>query len=160
MRDLTILAVSDDAAWLSLFWSVVRGFTGARLVIARSLEEAGELVDCTLPDMIAIDWSSGDRRWEEMDQLLWSNSILPRQATVLVTDEAYRDDTALELFRAGVDEYLSLLDHPRDLPRILGQWLGRPVAPAPTRAAADPGPVIRLPRVPSAIDEVAVATSA
>ncbi|WP_165220338.1 hypothetical protein [Aquisphaera insulae] len=161
MRDLTVLAVSDDARWLARFWAEVRCFPGARLVIARSLAEGAELIDCTAPDLIAVDWprSTDGRRADEMDQLLWSNSILPRPATVLVADEHYDDQTALDLFRGGVDEYISMTEHPNRIASVVGQWLGRSPEVSPWREEVGPRTTAGLVPVP-ATEPVAAMTSA
>ena len=162
MRDLTVLAVSDDARWLTLFWTEVRCFPGARLVIAKSLAEGAELVDCTAPDLIAVDWprATDGRRSDEMDQLLWSNSILPRPATVLVADEVYDDQTALYLFRAGVDEYISMTEHPDSIATIVGQWLGRRPEPSPWRDEVLARTMAALVTVVPSAEPVAALTSA
>ena len=136
MTDVTILAVTENPSWLEFFWTKSRSVQGSRLVVTGSMEEACDLIDCTDARLIVVDWQDATVSSDQMDQLLWANSILAHPATVLVVAESYRADRALSLFRMGVDEYIGIADHSDQLRAILDRLLTR--APVPSIRSAQP----------------------
>jgi hypothetical protein len=160
MLDSTILVVSGDESWLASFWTQTRLLKRPRLVVARSMEEAHDLIDCTGARLVAIDRRADSGSLEQIDQLLWANSILPQPAAVLIIDDGYEADVALTLFQMGVDDYICMSDHGGCLAAVLGHLLG--VTTAPTTEAEEPLPAqprtARRPvRVPSRVITAALA---
>ena len=125
MIDVTILTMTDNPNWLKLFWAESCTDQGTRLVVTGSMEEACELLNCTDARLIVVDWQDSTVSSEQMDQLLWANSILAHPATVLVIEESYRRDHALSLFQMGVDDYIGLTEHSDQLRTILDRLLTR-----------------------------------
>lgn len=144
MRDVTILALSDDASWLGHLWSELKPRGGLRLVTASSIEDACALVDCAGARLIVVDWRAENLSYDKMDALLWANSTLRHPAAVVVVSDSYQPDQALSLYQMGVDEYLGMPDHADRMAAILSGFLGRPHAqpvPAVQRAAEAPSSV-------------------
>ena len=125
MIDVTILAVTENPSWLKFFWTKSRSVQGSRLVVTGSMEEACDLLSCTDARLIVVDWQDSTVSSDQMDQLLWANSILAHPATVLVVAESYRTDHALSLFQMGVDEYMGVSEHSDQLRTILDRLLAR-----------------------------------
>lgn len=150
MIDATILAVTENPSWLEFFWTKSRSVQGSRLVVTGSMEEACDLLSCADARLIVVDWQDATVSSEQMDQLLWANSILAHPARVLVVAESYRWDHALSLFQMGVDEYIGVSEHSDQLRTILDRLLARttehsirsaqPVSQAP-RPVQDPLPL-------------------
>jgi DNA-binding NarL/FixJ family response regulator len=150
MIDATILAVTENPSWLEFFWTKSRSVQGSRLVVTGSMEEACDLLICTDARLIVIDWQDSTVSGDQMDHLLWANSILAHPATVLVVAESYRRDHALSLFQMGVDDYIGVSEHSDQLRTILDRLLARttthslrstqPVSQAP-RLVQDPLPL-------------------
>ena len=150
MIDVTILAVTENPTWLEFFWTESRTVQGSRLVVTGSMEEACDLLSHTDARLIVVDWQEATVSSDQMDQLLWANSILAHPATVLVVAESYRTDHALSLFQMGVDEYIGVSEHSDQLRTILERLLARttvhsirsaqPVSQAP-RLVQDPLPL-------------------
>lgn len=135
MRDVTILALSDDASWLGHLWSELKPKGGLRLVTVSSIEDACALVDCAGARLIVVDWRAGNLSYDKMDALLWANSTLRHPAAVVVVSDSYQPDQALSLYQMGVDEYLGMPDHADRMAAILSGFLGRPHAqPGPAEA--------------------------
>ncbi len=142
MVDVTILAVTQNPIWLEFFWTESRSVQGSRLVVTGSMEEACDLINCTDARLIVVDWDEATVSSDQMDQLLWANSILTHPAAVLVVEERYRADHALYLFQMGVDEYIGVADHSDQLRAILDRLLTR--TPVPSIPSAQP--VYQAPR--------------
>ena len=150
MIDVTILAMTENPTWLEFFWTELRSVQGSRLVVTHSMEEACDLINYSDARLVVVDWQESPAFSDQLDQLLWSNSILAHPATVLVVEQSYRADHALSLFEMGVDEYIGVLDHGDQLREILDRLLvrtpapsirgARPVSQAP-RPVQDPLPV-------------------
>jgi DNA-binding NarL/FixJ family response regulator len=150
MIDATILAVTENPSWLEFFWTKSRSVQGSRLVVTGSMEEACDLLICTYARLIVVDWQDSTVSSDQMDHLLWANSILAHPATVLVVAESYRCDHALSLFQMGVDDYIGVSEHSDQLRTILDRLLARttthsirstqPVSQAP-RPVQDPLPL-------------------
>jgi DNA-binding response OmpR family regulator len=125
MIGVTILAVTDNPSWLEFFWDEARSVQGTRLVVTGSMEEACDLLRQADARLIVVDWQDATVSSEQMDQLLWANSILAHPATVLVVEHSYRGDHASSLFQMGVDDYIGLSEHSDRLRMILARMLAR-----------------------------------
>ena len=142
MIDITILAVTENPSWLEFFWTKSRSVQGSRLVVTGSMEEACDLLSCADARLIVVDWQDSTVSSDQMDRLLWANSILAHPATVLVVDGSYRTDHALSLFQMGVDEYICVSEHSDQLRTILDRLLARTTEirfAAPSRFPRLPG---------------------
>ena len=79
--------------------------------------------------LILLNWDSDRADYEQIGNLLWTNSTLASPAMVLVIADEYRAEQAVTLFRMGVDEYVGRSDHAEKLQGVLGQLLtGRETA--------------------------------
>ncbi len=142
MVDVTILAVTQNPIWLEFFWAELRSVQGSRLVVTGSMEEACDLLNYTDARLIVVDWQDATVSSDQMDQLLWANSIVAQPATVLVVAESYQADHALSLFQMGVDEYIGVADHSDQLRAILDRLL----AAAPVASIRSAQPMSQAPR--------------
>jgi DNA-binding NarL/FixJ family response regulator len=133
MIDVTILAMTADVIWQEFLWTESRSVRGSRLIATGSMEEACDLLGCADARLIVIDWQDSTVSSEQMDYLLWSNSIRPHPAAVLVVSESYQRDHALSLFRMGVDEYISMSEHSEQLRTIIDRMLARRRTAQPVR---------------------------
>lgn len=125
MNDVTILAVTDNPSWLEFFWAESRSVQGTRLVVTGSTEEACDLLGDTGARLIVVDLQDATVSSEQMDHLLWANSILAHPAKVLAVAESYRCDHALSLFQMGIDDYIGLSEHSDQMGMILVRLLSR-----------------------------------
>ena len=129
MIDVTILALTENPSWLEFFWSEARLVQGTRLVVTGSTEEACDLLRYTGARLIVVDWQDATISSEQMDHLLWANSILAHPATVMVVEESYQKQHALSFFQMGVDDYIGLSEHSDELRMILARLLARTTTP-------------------------------
>jgi DNA-binding NarL/FixJ family response regulator len=136
MNGITILTVTKDADWLIGMRPALHAAGRGRLVVAESVEEADRLLEFAKPRLIVVDWGNACCPTEELASLLWRNSIQPRPASVMIVADEYRVDEATQLFRLGVDEYVSASDHGERLGTILATHAPRstPVEAAPSYA--------------------------
>ena len=147
MVDMTILAMTEDQGWLASFWSVARRLNRSRFVATSSMDEAFELLDCAGTGLLVLDRRASTFTVEELDRLLWANSTRAHPAMVLVIDQTYCAEDALDLFRMGVDEYVCSSLHSARLTAIVSQLFSEsrewemqvnPAIPALPRTAPSP----------------------
>ena len=119
MKATTILAVTKDAEWLVGLRPALREAGRWRLVVCESIMEAERLLVPASPQIVLLDWRREPQNSQELASLLWQNSIRGRRASVMIVAADYQIAEATDLFRLGVDEYVSQEDH-RD---VLGSVL-------------------------------------
>ena len=119
MNGITILTVTKDADWLVGMRPARHAAGRGRLVVAESIEEAERLLDVAKPRVVAIDWKRSECRTDDLATLLWLNSLRARPASVVIVAQNYEVAEATELFRLGVDEYVSEADHRSVLGSVL-----------------------------------------
>ena len=125
MCDFTVLAMTAEVDWLEPVRHDLQDLGGTRLIVAGSMEEACELLEMASARLILLNWDSDRADYEQIGNLLWTNSTLASPAMVLVIADEYRADQAVTLFRMGVDEYVCRSDHAEKLQGVLGQLLDR-----------------------------------
>jgi DNA-binding NarL/FixJ family response regulator len=125
MSDPTILAMTGDDGGLATLQLGLRAVGGVRLVLTRSMDEACDLLDSAVADLIIVSWNDAAVSYDQMDQLLWVNSTLARPAPILVAHDDYSPEQAVTLFQMGVDEYVGLAEQRDKLPAIICQMLDR-----------------------------------
>jgi DNA-binding NarL/FixJ family response regulator len=135
MCDFTVLAMTAGVDWLEPVRHDLHQLGGTRVIVTESMEEACELLEMASARLILLNWDSDRADYEQVGNLLWTNSTLASPAVVLVIADEYRADQAVTLFRMGVDEYVGRADHTEKLQGVLGQLLsGRErVANTPAR---------------------------
>ena len=127
MRDVTILATSNDASWLGKLWAELKPRGRIRLITTSSIEDACALVDCAGARLIVVDWRDESISFDKMDELLWFNSTLRHPAAVVVVSGTYQPEQALSLYQMGVDEYLGMSHHAKQITSILNGFLNGPL---------------------------------
>jgi response regulator of citrate/malate metabolism len=136
MPDLTILTVTNDPKFLSLFrgrfHDQVAGVS--RMIVAGTVDEACELLHTVRPRLIVVHWTRNGGQYEQLDQLLWTSSVQARQIPVLVIAERYRTDQATMMYRMGVSEYISRTHHLDQLGCVFSAYLPAPAVPSPAPA--------------------------
>jgi len=125
MANITVLAFGIEAGWLERLWSGLRELSACRMVVASSVDEAKEILECVGPRVLIIQGDPDAVPDERIDELLWSNSTLAHRAAVVVAAEDYDPGRAVSLFQMGVDDYLGGSEHWDRLPDILDQLLSR-----------------------------------
>jgi hypothetical protein len=134
MSDLTILTVTNDHRFLELFRRQLHDQVAASslMMVAGTIDEACSLLRVVRPRLIVVHWARDSRRYEQLDRLLWTTSVLARQIPVLVIAERYRTDQATIMYRMGVCEYISRSHHLDQLGPVFSAYL--PVVPVATAA--------------------------
>jgi DNA-binding response OmpR family regulator len=159
MCDFTVLAMTAGVDWLEPVRHDLHELGGTRVIVTRTMEEACELLEMASARLILLNWDSDRANYEQIDNLLWTNSTLASPAMVLVIADEYRTDQAVTLFRMGVDEYVGRSDHAERLQGVLGQLLTCSVTAANTQGRTLPRrwPVREpLPRSPQWAQNVSV----
>jgi len=125
MQVSTILTVTTDDAFLGLLRQQLRDMAGSRgrMIVAGSMDEASSLLDTTRPRLIVVHWTGEVARYEQLDRLLWTTSVLARRTPVLVIAERYRIDQATMMYRMGVSEYISRTHHAGQLAQVFDAYL-------------------------------------
>lgn len=118
MKGTTILTVTKDAEWLVAMRPALCEAGRWRLVVAETMTEAGQLLDCTRPDMVVVHWGEESARVDDLEALLWKNSVQKRQVPVVIVAADYQVEEATLLFQLGVSEYVTRADHHEALGRI------------------------------------------
>jgi len=128
MRDLTILTITQDDQFLSLLRDRIHDQTGggSRMVVARTVDEACSLLKTVRPQLVVVHWTGESKRYEQLDTLLWTTTVLARRVPVLVIAERYRTDQATMMYRLGVAEYISRTHHLDHLGPIFATYLHLP----------------------------------
>ena len=103
------------------------GFT---IFVADSIDEACTLLGIVNPDLVVVHLGQENTRYEQLDRLLWTSSVVAPNISVLVIAGAYRVNQATLLHRMGVSEYISRTHHSDQLGQILQSYLPRAQAPA------------------------------
>ena len=125
MQNLTILTITGRTEWLTGMRPVLQQMGRRRLIVAESLEEAGRLLEVAKPQVIVVDGDGDAVSYEQLDALLWANSIQPRPAPVMVVVDGYSAEQATTLFQMGVDEYLCTIEHGDRIGSILDVLIAR-----------------------------------
>jgi len=127
MIDSIILTVMGDGELLTLLQKQLHDQSGrgARLVVAATIDEACSLLATVRPRLVVVNLSRHGVHYEELDQLLWTTTVLARRIPVVVIADRYRTDQAITLYRMGVAEYISRTHHIDQCGRILGSYLPR-----------------------------------
>jgi hypothetical protein len=128
MRTSTILTITRRADWLVGVRSVLHGTGRRRLIVAESMDEAGGLLDVAEPHLIILHDDEPEFSYEQLDRMLWANSVRSRPAPVLVVVNGYCAEQATVLFRMGIDEYVCEVEHGDRLGPIIASLLPQPAA--------------------------------
>jgi DNA-binding NtrC family response regulator len=113
MRELTILTITQDNEFLSVLRHRIHDQlgSGSRMIVAGTTDEACALLSTVRPQLVVVHWTGDSKRYEQLDRLLWTTTVLARRVPVLVIAERYRTDQATMMYRLGVAEYISRTHH-------------------------------------------------
>jgi hypothetical protein len=148
MQNLTILTITGRSDWLTDMRPVLHEMGRRRLIVAESMGEAGRLLEVARPHLIVVHEEGDAFSYEQLDALLWVNSVQPRPAPVMVVVNGYSAEQATVLFQMGVDEYVCAIEHGDRIGAILSSLLDRKQVARTSqlvRAATLTPPVFRLP---------------
>ena len=104
------------------------------MIVAHTIDEACSLVKTVRPRLVVVHWTRDGSRYEHLDRLLWTTSVLARKVPVLVIAERYRTDQATMMFRMGVSEYISRTHHLDQFGQVFAAYL--PPSPAMVSAVS------------------------
>ena len=152
MQNLTILTITGRSEWLAGLRPILHEMGRRRLIVAESLGEAGRLLEVAQPHLIMVHEDGDPFSYEQLDELLWANSVQPRPAPVMVVVNGYSAEQATVLFQMGVDEYVCAIEHGDRLGAIVNALIDRPGDGRTSqlvRASTLTPPVFRLPVVAS-----------
>jgi hypothetical protein len=140
MANRLLLTIVNDRQVLQLLRKRLldRQAGASGMLLARTIDEACSLLlTIACPRLIVVHWSRGSR-YEEMNRLLWTTTVLAQRIPVLVIADRYRIDQATRLYRMGATDYISRTHHQHQLGRILNAYLHNSPTPKPgTGALAD-----------------------
>jgi DNA-binding NtrC family response regulator len=121
----TILTITRDEGFLTLLREQLRTQvgTGARMIVAGSLNDACAILNTVHPRLVVLHWTGESARYEQLDRLLWATSVLAKKTPVLVIAERYRIDQATMMYRMGVSEYISRTHHLEQLGQVFEAYL-------------------------------------
>jgi DNA-binding NarL/FixJ family response regulator len=125
MADCTILTITCDEQFLKLLRKELHDQVGGGnpMIVATTIDEACSLLPMAHPRLIVVHWSRQGGRSEELNRLLWANTVLARVVPVLVIADRYRVDQATTFYRMGVSDYISRTHHADQFGRILDTYL-------------------------------------
>jgi len=128
MRDLTILTVTTDDDFLTVFQQHLHRQVAAasRMFVVGTIDEACVLSKTACPRLIVVHWTRDSGRYEQLDRLLWTTTAQARRIPVLVIAERYRTDQATMMYRMGVAEYISRTHHLDQLGSVFLPYLPVP----------------------------------
>ncbi len=124
------LVVEDDAHNAMLFRKLLEKRCGCAVTITESVEEVLDRCRTGTVDLIIMDVSLNNSRWEgraingvEICRLLKKDPVTAQVPVVLATAHAMRGDAELLLAESGADDYVAkpIVDHEQFVARILGR---------------------------------------
>jgi DNA-binding NarL/FixJ family response regulator len=128
MRDLTILTITQDEDFVSVLRHRIHDQMGggSRMIVTGTTDEACSLLKTVRPQLVVVHWTGESKRYEQLDRLLWTTTVLARRVPVLVIVERYRTDQATMMYRLGVSEYISRTHHLDHLGPVFATYLNLP----------------------------------
>jgi DNA-binding NtrC family response regulator len=140
MRDLTILTITQDEDFLSVLRHRIHDQMGggSRMIVAGTTDEACSLLKTVRPQLVVLHWTGDTKRYEQLDRLLWTTTVLARRVPVLVIAERYRTDQATMMYRLGVAEYISRTHHLDHLGPVFATHLHLPQPMEQQTSASEP----------------------
>lgn len=140
MQNMTILTITHRSDWLADMRPVLHAMGRRRLIVAESMEEAGRLLEVAQPQLIIVHEDGEAFSYEQLDALLWANSVQPRPAPVMVIVNGYSAEQATVLFQMGVDEYVCATEHGDRIGPILNTLIARSPAGRSPQGVRSPAP--------------------
>ncbi len=133
----TILTIAKDDGFLTLLREQLRSEVGpaARMIVSGTMNDACSILKSVHPRLVVLHWTGESARYEQLDELLWTTSVLSRKTPVLVIAERYRIDQATMMYRMGVSEYISRTHHLEQLGQVFEAYL-HPVTLAAAQAVS------------------------
>jgi DNA-binding NarL/FixJ family response regulator len=140
MRELTILTITQDNEFLSVLRHRIHDQlgSGSRMIVTGTTDEACALLSTVRPQLVVVHWTGDSKRYEQLDRLLWTTTVLARRVPVLVIAERYRTDQATMMYRLGVAEYISRTHHLDHLGPVFATHLRLPLPVAQRVASTEP----------------------
>ena len=123
-----VVVVEDDAHSALLFRKLLEKRCGCEVTVTESVEEVLGLCRGGAADLVVLDVSLNNSRWEdravtgvEICQLIKQSPATAHIPVVLATAHAMRGDAELLLAQSGADDYVAkpIVDHAEFVKRIL-----------------------------------------
>jgi CheY-like chemotaxis protein len=124
------LVVEDDAYNAMLFRKLLEKRCGCAVTVTESVEEVLSLCRAGAADLIIMDVSLNNSRWEgraingvEICRLLKQDPATAHVPVVLATAHAMRGDAEHLLAESGADDYVAkpIVDHEQFVARVLAR---------------------------------------
>lgn len=141
MSPSTILTITKDDGFLTVLREQLRSQAGpgARMIVSGSMTDACAILKSVHPRLVVLHWNGESARYEQLDRLLWTTSVLSRKTPVLVIADRYRIDQATMMYRMGVSEYISRTHHLEQLGRVFEAYLHPLTLPTAQAVSSEPG---------------------
>ena len=114
MQDHTILLVSSDASFVDFVREGLPARDECRLHVIQMPEEAAHLIGWHSVELIIFHLDQCMEN-SSIARLVWEAAACPRRIPILAVSEGYEPERALAMFRLGVADYLSRVDHLREI---------------------------------------------
>ena len=143
MQDRTILLVSSDASFVDFVREGLPAREESQLHVMETPEGAARLVGWQDVELIILhlDPFMKDR---SVARLVWKAAALPRRIPILAVSDGYEPERALAMFRLGVADYLSRVDHLREILPLIDSLSAGGRMDAEWSLNAATGPIIRF----------------
>jgi hypothetical protein len=127
MIDSTSLLITTDRSLVSLIREQLRSqkVAGSRMIVSDSALEACSLLQSVSTRLVVAHLQPERLSYEEVDRILWVQSMSPSRIPLLVVAERYLVEQATTLFRMGVIDYVSRSHHLDQIGALLASYLPR-----------------------------------
>lgn len=113
LMNITILVIEDEPAIQELI-SINLGFAGYQVLQAHSAEEARQLIQTELPDLILLDWMLPGASGLSLARQLRSNQRTRLIPLIMLTAKSTEHDK-IDGLEAGADDYITKPFSPKEL---------------------------------------------
>lgn len=110
MRDHTILLVCSDASFVDIVRAGLAARQACRLIVIETPEEAARLIGWHSVRLVVV-YLDKVLKNRSVARLIWVAAACSHRIPILAVGERYEPERAMAMFRLGVSDYLSRVDH-------------------------------------------------
>ena len=119
LQDHTILLVSSDASFVDFVREGLPAWDEGRLHVVEMPEEAAHMIGWHRVKLIIFHLDQCMEN-SSVARLVWEAAAHLRRIPILAVSEGYEPERALAMFRLGVADYLSRVDHLLEIVPLIG----------------------------------------